>query len=58
MSDIYFGLDANNVKAKSFMIDYGNSEVYMSVTSDTCVPITEDVVGTFNGGKYRIFIAP
>ena len=51
-SDMYFGLAANSVNSKSYNIDYGTYKVYMTVTADTCVPLTEDVIGTFGQCEY------
>ena len=51
-SDIYFGLAANSVNSKSYQIDYGTYKVYLDVTADTCVPLIEDVIGTFGQCEY------
>ena len=49
--DVYYGVGSNQVRAKSYQIQYASGSVYMTVTADTCVPLTEDVVGNFGNGK-------
>lgn len=47
--DIYFGgllPNTPKVQAKSYNIDMGTYQIYITVTSDTCIPMTEGVAGT------------
>ena len=39
--------------AKSSMIDHGAYQVYLTVNAATCLPITEDVTGTIDGGMLK-----
>ena len=47
-----YGLGSDSVEAKSYGVKYDNFEVYYAVTADTCVPMAEDVIGTFDGGMW------
>ena len=52
VSDIVFGVGATAVKAKNYVIPFPTGTVYMTATADTCVPLTENVVGSFGNGQY------
>ncbi|WAQ96740.1 hypothetical protein MAR_029430 [Mya arenaria] len=50
-ANLRYGLGDNSVDARSYMVDYGTFMVYFAVTADTCVPVAEDVTGTFDGAQ-------
>ena len=52
VSDVVFGVGATAVQAKSYQVQYPSGVVYTTATADTCVPMTEDIVGNFGGGQY------
>merc|ERR1712150_105678 len=50
-NSFYMGLGDNTVSAKSYHIQYSDYEMYMTVTSDTCVPVQQIMFGQRDGLK-------
>jgi hypothetical protein len=44
--NIHYGLGSNSVKVKAYTINYPGYSVYMAVTADSCVPVTEVITGS------------
>lgn len=41
-----YGFGDNSVKVKAYIIQYEGYEVYIAVTADTCVPVSEVLTGS------------
>ena len=49
------GLGDNKMTVDTFRLDYGGVVAYISVTSDSCVPVLETIRGTLDNSKF-IFV--
>jgi hypothetical protein len=45
------GLGDNSMTVDTFRLDYGAVAAYISVTSDSCVPVLETIRGTLDNSK-------
>ena len=50
--DFYFGLSNNKVRGQSYMFNVGERINSMTVTADTCMPMTLDVIGKEGESEY------
>ncbi|KAL4240418.1 hypothetical protein ACF0H5_001210 [Mactra antiquata] len=47
----YFGLGGESIQVKNYYINYVDYQVFASVTADTCVPVSYDIVGRFGDNE-------
>lgn len=47
------GLGDNDMTVNTYRLDFSSVVAYISLTSDTCVPVVETIRGSLDGSKFN-----